>query len=190
MKRLSLLSAALCIAALTLASPRPGHAEPPVVTDHDEPPAVPAHNSLSLDAPPLVPAEGSATERAALLVEAIRTNDPTVALTFFFDRDAFGEVKAIKDPDKYFQRLLKVYNDDLLAMRAGLSDPDHVEFVKFELGRQRRWVERGKEANDLPYYAVYKSRITVRDAGREKILNVRVMITWDDQWFVTHLTHK
>lgn len=155
-----------------------------------EPPEVPAHNSAKLTTPPEVPAEGTANERAALLVEGIRKSDPEVALTFFFDQAAFRQVKGIKDPDRYFARLLEVYRKDLLAMRKELSDPDNVEFVRFELGRQRRWVERGKEANDLPYWAVYKSKIIVRDAGREKTLFVRVMITWDDQWYVTHLTNK
>ncbi len=176
-----LAQALLALAALLLASP-PAAAEPPI----------PPSNAADRPEPALkdAPAEGDAAERAALLVQALREDNPDLALPFFFPQDAFRQVKGIKDPDRYFKRLIDVYRADLQAMRASLKDPDHVTFVRFSLGRQRRWVQRGKEANDLPYWANYKASIVVLDAGRERTLPVRVLITWDDRWYVTHLTNK
>lgn len=150
----------------------------------------PASNTPGLKAPPSVPEAAKSEERARLFVKAIRENNPEIARPFFFPQEAFRHVKAIKNPDRYFERLMKVYLEDVATMRKGLKDPDSVEFVSFSLGRQKRWMARGKEGNDLPYWAMYKARITVKDKGKEKVLPMRVMITWDDQWYVTHLTRK
>ncbi len=152
--------------------------------------AIPKGNDPSLKEGPGAPAEGTATERAKLLVQAIRQNEPAIALPFFFPAKAFDLVKAIKKPSRYHKKLVRVYNEDIALMRKSLRDPDNVEFVSFKLGRTKRWMAKGKEGNNLPYYATYKSTITVKDKGRERQLKVRVMITWDDQWYVTHLTNK
>ena len=128
--------------------------------------------------------------RARLFVKALKENDPEVGLPFFFPRDTFGRLKAIKDPDRTYRRLLRVYKEDLAAMRKTLKRPDEVEFVAFKLGRQKNWIPRAKEGNAYPYWAVYKSTITVKDGERTRELPMRVMINWGDQWYVTHLTHK
>jgi hypothetical protein len=152
--------------------------------------APPAGNDPALSAPPPVPEADPSQERAKLLVQAIREDKPELARPFFFPQDAFRRVKAIPDPDRYFERLMKVYLEDVRAMRALLKEPDKVEFVSFSLGRQKRWVERGGEGNHLPYWANYKAQIIVRDGAREVALPLRVLITWDGGWYVTHLTRK
>lgn len=155
-----------------------------------EGPSIPAGNDPSLTTPPEPPGTQGTEERAKLLVQAIREDKPELAAPFFFPEAAFRQVKAIKDPDAYFKKLMRVYLEDVRAMRATLADPDHVEFVSFELGRQKRWVAKGGEANALPYWANYKAKITVKDKGKHKVLEGRVLITWDGQWYVTHLTRK
>lgn len=154
------------------------------------PAQIPAENLRGLAKPPPVPDVKETVARAMLFVQAIRESSPDVALTFFFPQDAFRQVKGIKDPDRYHRKLLRVYREDLLAMRKLLRYPDEVEFIAFRLGRQKRWVKRGKEANALPYYATYKAVITVKDGDRERELPVRVMINWGKAWYVTHLTRK
>ena len=139
---------------------------------------------------PPAPKPSDEAARARLLVDAIRANDPALALPFFFDKDAFRKVKAIKAPDKYFDYLIRVYAKDIQSIREKLAAPDTVEFVSFKLGRGRNWIPRGKEANRLPYYATYKSRLVLKDDGRERTIKVRVMITWEGKWFVTHLSRK
>ena len=146
--------------------------------------------ALLLVAPPARPGAGTAEERARLLVDAIRKDQPELADPFFFPRAEFPRVKGIKDPDAYFRVLLKVYHADIRLLRSKLKQPDSLELVSFELGGWKRWVERGKEANRRPYWAAYKSPLIVRDAGKRTILPVRVMISWEGQWYVTHLTRK
>lgn len=143
-----------------------------------------------LAAPPPAPPPGAAAERAKLLVEAVRKDQPELATPFFYPRGEFPKVKAIKDPDGYFQHLMKVYLGDVKLMRKSLAHPDRVEFVSFQLSGARRWVERGKEANRQPYWAAYKSTVTVKDGDRQVRLPVRVMISWNGEWYVTHLTRK
>ena len=147
-----------------------------------------ATDALARRDPP--PPVGTAAARAKLLVEAIRKNDPTIAEPFFFQREPFRKVKGIKDPDKYFDYLIKVYHKDVRTLREQLQHPDTLEFVRFELGRRKRWVEKRKEANRLPYYANYGGLLVVKDGGREVLLRVRVLITWEGQWYVTHLLRK
>lgn len=133
---------------------------------------------------------GTAAERAKLLVEAVKQNKPQLAAPFFFPADDFKRVKGIKNPDKYFDYLMRVYVKDIQTIRGQLKAPDSVSFVSFELGRGRNWIPRRKEGNRVPYYATYKSRLKVLDAGRERTIKVRVMITWEGQWYVTHLLRK
>jgi hypothetical protein len=151
-------------------------------------PAIPAHNDPRLKKPPPLPKAGSAGERAKLLVQAIRDGKPALATPFFFPREAFRKVKAIRNPDRYFRHLLKLYHKDVLDLRRRLAHPDRVELVGFKLSRRRRWTPKGKEANALPYWDAYGSEVLVRDGDRTRALRVRVMITWDDEWYVTHLT--
>lgn len=152
--------------------------------------APPEANRAGQEKPPAPPDPALSVERAKLLVRALREDQPDVALPFFFPLGEFRHLKAIGDPERYFRRLIRIYNEDLKAMRASLRAPDSVEFVSFGLGRQKRWVERRKEGNAYPYYASYKCPIVVRDKGKERRLPVRVMISWGDQWYVTHLTNK
>lgn len=139
---------------------------------------------------PPVPQMGTAAERVKLLLEAIRKDEPAIANPFFFPKLPFRKVKGIKDPDRYFDYLVKVYHKDVKTLRATLKQPDTIELIRFELGGWKRWVVRGKEANRLPYWAVHKSKLVVRDAGKERTLRVRVMISWEGQWYVTHLLRK
>ncbi len=153
-------------------------------------PKVPAQNARGLKKAPEAPTVDATLPNARLLVEAIQKNDPRVALPLFFPQDAFRLVKAIAKPDRYHKRLVKVYLEDIATMRRSLKAPDTIEFVSFKLGRQKRWMATGKEGNALPYHAVYQSKLEIRDAGKTKVLKLRVMINWGDTWHVTHLTRK
>lgn len=141
---------------------------------------------------PKAPPMGDAADRARFLVQAIRENKPALAAPFFFGKLDFRKVKGIKNPDKYFDYLMKVYVKDIGSLREEMKHPDSLEFVSFKLGRGRNWIPQGKEGNRVPYYATYKSRLIVRDGkdGKERTIKVRVMITWEGRWFVTHLLRK
>jgi hypothetical protein len=162
----------------------------PVAAEDADPPPIPAANAIGQKAPVPAPGMDASKERVALLIEAIRKDKPEIALPLFFPADAFDQVKAIKDPGRYHRKLVKVYLEDVRALRKGLDDPDNIELVSVELGRQRRWMKRGAEGNNYPYWAMYKAKVTVKDGARTRVLPLRVMINWGDQWYVTHLTRK
>ena len=67
---------------------------------------------------------------------------------------------------------------DALRAASSRGRPDSLELVGFKLSRSLRWTRQGKEANALPYWDAYGSRIVIRDGGRIRLLRVRVMITW------------
>lgn len=183
--RAGLLSAGLSLAPNTVWAQEEASGE-----GGDEAWEPPEANRAGQAAPPAVPDPALSAERAKLMVRALREDQPDIALPFFFPLDEFRHLKAIANPERYFRRLIRIYHEDLKAMRASLRAPDELEFVSFGLGRQKRWVARRKEGNAYPYYASYKCPIVVRDKGKERRLPVRVMISWGDQWYVTHLTNK
>ncbi len=140
--------------------------------------------------PEPAPALGDLEERARTVVTAIQKNDPTLANPFFFPRDEFAAVKGIKDPLKYFDYLLAVYHKDIRSMREAFTAPEKVRFVRLDVSRGRNWIEKGKEANKAPYYAIYRSRLVLTDGTTERSFQIRVLISWRGQWFVTPAMRK
>jgi hypothetical protein len=147
---------------------------------------VPAHNAASLSEPPPRPPVGDADEKARRLFDAIVHDDPARAADFFFPRDAFVLVKAMAEPGRYHDRLRKRYDDDIHALHKTLA-PGDKEFERFELVKRGGWVKVGEEGNRLPYWVSRHSWLHYRAAGKPQKLEVRVLITWDDRWYVTHL---
>ena len=111
---------------------------PPAGAEPPSRPAVPAHNDPRLTSPPPVPPAGTAAARAKLLVEAIRRGKPELATPLFFPPGAFRRVKAIKDPERYFRQILRLYHEDVLELRRGLAHPNQLELVGFKLSRRVR----------------------------------------------------
>jgi len=146
---------------------------------------VPLHNQKALRAPPPLPALGDATDRAQRLLEAIKADKPELAHSFFLPREAFRLIKASKNPDALYDRLLAAFDRDIHALHAELKT---VSFVRLELSRRREWVLPFVEANHLPYWAQRHNWLVVSDGKRERRIEVRVLIAWDDRWYVTHLS--
>jgi hypothetical protein len=151
---------------------------------------VPPPNEAELAFAPLPPPPlGNADERAKRLLEAIVANDPRLAQDFFFPREAFVLVKAIADADGYWHRLMRRYQEDIAALHGELALPDGatVEYLRLELSRRGGWVRPGEEANALPYHAARHNTLRFLVNGEPRSIEVRVLITWGDRWFVTHL---
>jgi len=53
---------------------------------------------------------------------------------------------------------------------------------------RRAWVRVREESNRLPYWAQRHNSIVYRVGTEERRIEVRTMIAWDDQWFITHLS--
>jgi len=153
--------------------------------------AIPAHTVPEgnradiLEAPPR-PGPGDVEARARRLFDAILRDDPAAATDFFLSREAFRAIKGIADPDGLWDRIFRMYQDDIHELHAEI--PAGAEFVRFEFSRRRAWVRLREESNRLPYWAQRHNSIVYRVGTEERRIEVRTMIAWDDQWFITHLS--
>ncbi|MDH5490588.1 MAG: hypothetical protein OEY14_01300 [Myxococcales bacterium] len=193
-KTLALLGSLALLSAVALAQEEaPGAAESetqaPLRTQQEllrEMP-VPPHNDPGLREAPPRPGLGLATERAARLFEAIVHDDPSRAMDFLFPRDAFVILKGVSDPQRIYDRIHRMYLDDIHALHEELPGLERAEFDRLELSRRRGWVLPRQESNRLPYWAQRHSWLYYRVDGEERRVEVRTMIAWDDQWYITHL---
>lgn len=152
-----------------------------------DPPAIPEHNRASLREPAPRPPVGDAEEKARRLFTAIQRDDAESVLDFFLPREAFRLIKAIADPDRRYDQLLRAYREDVHELHESIPGIADAEFVRFVLVRRGAWVRVGEEGNRLPYWASRHSYIEYRRNGRVNHFEVRVLITWDDHWYITHL---
>ena len=107
--------------------------------------------------------------------------------TLFFPADAFDLVKGIKDPGAYHKQLVSWFAADLDKERARLKAGAPWTIESFKLGFCK-WKEKGSEANALPYWSCYKSKVKLKNAKNESnIVEIRALINWGTQWYPTHL---
>lgn len=149
--------------------------------------AVPAHNRADQREPPPRPDASSAERRAKLLFDAIVRDDPALAQDVFFPRDAFLLVKDIRDPGRYFDQLHARFVADIHALHRTLPGLADARFDHFELARRGAFMRVREEGNRLPYWASRHSVLHYKSHGEAHHFEVRVLITWDDQWYVIHL---
>lgn len=152
--------------------------------------AIPSQNARDARAPTPRPPAGDAEARARQLFEALRTGTPEsveASLGFFLPREPFLAIKDMSGAAGYFSTLTRAYRHDIAAYRTELPSLSRATFSRFELSRACTWMSVGREANRLPYWSCYRSKLWVRDGARERALEVRVMINWGDHWYVTHL---
>lgn len=145
--------------------------------------------SARADGPPRPPVATTDIDAdARRLFAAIQSGDADAAVPFFLSREAYVEVKAVRDPTPYYARLLRAFRKDIeLCGREhpGIATAEYVEFVP---APRARWIPPGKEANRLGYYARYRSRIRYRvSSGRVKELEIRVLIDHGGRWSISHL---
>jgi hypothetical protein len=141
--------------------------------------------SLASAQEPRPSAEG-AQEGARSLLLAIVKDDPTLADAFFFPRDAFTQLKAIAKPERYWDKLHKRFQEDIHKLHATV--PAHAEFVRLELTPRGGWVRPGEEGNKLSYWAARHAWLHYRVGADQKKIEVRVLITWQQRWYVIHLS--
>jgi hypothetical protein len=159
----------------------------PIRTPAPDVSAVPLHNRANLKEPPPRPPASEAVDKAKRLFDAIVADAPERAEEVFFPRAAFLLVKDIPDPGKYYDRLKRRFEQDIHALHASLADPASAQFERFELANRGGFVRVREEGNRLPYWASRHSFIHFRMRGQPQRLEVRVLITWDERWYVIHL---
>jgi hypothetical protein len=152
-------------------------------------PPVPAHNRADLrEPPPRPPADDRLTQLGQTLFAAVAHDDPARADAIFFPREAFLRVKAISDPGRYWDRLHARFAQDIHALHHQLIDPEHAQYDHLDLSARGGFVRSGEEGNHLPYWASRHSWLYYRERSLVKRMEVRVLITWDDRWYVIHLS--
>ena len=145
------------------------------------PPEVPEENVTQGSPPAASAAEAGAKE----LIAAIAAGDPARARGFFFPADAFDLVKDLPVPARYHRKLVGWYDEDIMKEHRRFRKGDW-RFEKLELGRCR-WKEKGTEGNKLPYWSCRGNFVTATDGNRKRRFEIRVLINWGRNWYVTHL---
>jgi hypothetical protein len=139
-------------------------------------------------APPARPPLGDFEARARALFEAIAHDAPERAAESFFPRDAFLQVKAMQNPGRYYDRLRARFEQDIHMLHRSLGDLTQARYERFELAKRGGWVLPGQEGNRLPYWASRHSFLYYRVGSELRHFEVRVVITWQDRWYVIHLS--
>jgi hypothetical protein len=141
--------------------------------------------------PNAIPARPPATEvsnKIRALFGAIVADDPALAADAFFPREPFLRVKDIRDPGLYFDQLRRRFDSDIHALHRSIPGIESAVFERFELSQRGGWVAVHEEGNRLPYWASRHSFVYFRAQGRLQKLEVRVLISWQDHWYVIHLS--
>ena len=129
--------------------------------------------------------------RLGLLWQAIVADDPEIARPFFFPKEAYLKVKAIKDPGRDWERRLwKLFVRDVHEYHQELGpDPSKARFVRLDFPEGKtQWMNKHKEGNAIGYYRVKRPYLVFADAdGKERKLEITVMISWRGEWHVVHL---
>jgi hypothetical protein len=136
--------------------------------------------------PSATPPIGDFAERAQLLFEAILRDDPARAREVFFPRAAFLLVKAMPNPGRYYDKLYARFEQDVHALHKSIARD--AQFERFELAKRGGYVKPGEEGNHLPYWAARHCFLHYREHGEAKKLELRVLITWQERWYLIHLS--
>jgi hypothetical protein len=149
---------------------------------------IPPHNRADQSATPPRPPVGDLDDKAHKLWDAIVHDDPKLAEGAFFPRPAFLRVKDIADPGRYYDQLHRRFEHDIHALHAATADLDRATFERLELVTRGGFVGVRQEGNRLPYWASRHCWLHYRVGHEHRRLQVRVLITWDDRWYVIHLS--
>jgi len=129
--------------------------------------------------------------RLELLVEAIRTDDPELAVPAFFPVLAYAQVKDIAKPERDWQhRLIGAFTRNIHEYHEKLGkDASSIELRGIEVPETNvKFMKPGSEGNRLGYHRVLRSRLLLKGPdGREFDLEVTSMISWRGEWYVVHL---
>jgi hypothetical protein len=149
---------------------------------------VPAPAGAQDEPVPPRPPEGDVHDKVRRLWDAIVKGDPALATGVFFPREPFLQIKNMQDPGRYYDKLRARFDQDIRALHEQTPDLDRATFERFELARRGGYVRVREEGNLLPYWASRHSRLFYRVGKQVRSLDVRVLIAWQDVWYVIHLS--
>jgi hypothetical protein len=125
--------------------------------------------------------------RARGLFDAIVQNNPSLGEDFWFPKEPFLILKDIKDPGKYWDQLHRAYAKDIEKLHKKRASWEGAQFEKFEPGAPPKWVKPGDEGNKIGYFRTVKGNLVYKMEGKSHKIEVRVIISWQNRWYITHL---
>ncbi len=128
------------------------------------------------------------TLRAKKLLDAIVHDDPAIGESFWFPKEPFIPLKDVKGPDKYWNNLHATYERDIHALHRKRKSWEGATFVSFKMGSTPKWVPPGDEANKIGYYRSFRGKLTYRIDEKNTTIEVHTIISWQGEWFITHLS--
>jgi hypothetical protein len=130
------------------------------------------------------------TAGANALWKAIVTDDPEVAMPFFFPLGAYEQVKAISNPESDWRtRLVAAYREDIHALHNRLGSrvsAAQLQGIDVPEG-QATWVQPGAEYNKGSYWRVFNAQLRYTVDGQAGAFPIASMISWRGEWYVVHL---
>jgi len=134
------------------------------------------------------PSRGPELEQSGRsLFEAIVTDDPEKARTFFFPREPFTPLKDVAEPDRYWRNLYRAYEHDIHQLHRKRRDWSGATFESFEIGSRPTWVRPGDEYNKIGYFRTFGALLRYRFEGKPYSIKVHTLISWQGRWTITHL---
>lgn len=135
----------------------------------------------------VMPALSTWETDARAFVAAIEKNDTSAARAFFFPREAFLPLKAMKGAERYYdEELVKLFDRDVGKAHEQLTAQTGWELAAFEKGRCA-WKEKGTEYNAIPYWSCYRNKLHLKKGDTKVAIPLRTLINWGPRWYVTHL---
>jgi len=173
------------------AAPAPTATEAPTATATasvagELPPAKDADYDPANKAKPPIDSE-ELQSRARGLFDAVVQNNPALGEDLWFPREPFLILKDIKEPGKYWDQLHRAYVKDIDKLHKKRKSWEGADFEKFEPGAPPKWVKPGDEGNKIGYFRTVKGNLVYKLEGKSHKLEVRVMISWQKRWYITHL---
>jgi hypothetical protein len=147
--------------------------------------ATPAKDEENLTLPALESADLSA--RAGQLFEAIKEGHPELGEAFFFPREPFLSLKDVQDPARYYKDLRAAYRHNIKDLHAQRRSWEGAVLRGFKIESAPKRVPPGREWNKIGYFRTLRAKLEYEVAGRRRFIEVHTLISWDGQWYVTHL---
>lgn len=142
---------------------------------------IPTENALK-GTPPGVE---SAFHGAQKLLNAFQSENPDLAMDFFFPASAFEKVKDSSNPSRYYQKLVQWYKEDIALESPRLRDSAW-QVIDVTLGNCK-WKKPGTESNRIAYWSCTRNTVTVKADEKQRRFDIQVLINWGKEWYVTHL---
>jgi len=113
-------------------------------------------------------------------------DDSEPVLDLYFPLDTFVALKAVADPARYHRNLVRYFREDLHTEHERVAELGALELDRFQLGRCT-WQAAWSEGNRIAYWSCRHNFLHAKAGTRAQRIEVRVMINWGTDWYVTHL---